>query len=91
MISLCWQMVKRLTASNFKQPKLPEVRPMEQNSPKDPKIIKITAEMLRKVVPSGVTPGESFSTTPCYIVSPVSLPLLEKPIPIPKSRKKKRK
>jgi hypothetical protein len=63
---------------------------MEQNSPRDQKIIKIVAKMEGETVPHGVIPGESFSTIPCYIV-PVQMVPLEKPIPIPKSRKKKRK
>jgi hypothetical protein len=61
---------------------------MEQNSPKDQKIIKIVAKRPGKTVPSGVIPGESFSTIPCYTLPMVNS--LEKPIPIPKSRKKKR-
>lgn len=62
---------------------------MEQKNPKDQKILKITAEMLKETIPSGVKPGESFSTIPYYFVEFVNT--LEKPIPIPKSRKKKRK
>jgi len=62
---------------------------MEQNSPRDRKLIKIVAKREGETVPTSVIPGESFSTIPCYIVPMVNS--LEKPIPIPKSRKKKRK
>lgn len=62
---------------------------MEQKNPKDRKISKIVAKIEGKTVPSGILPGESFSTHPCYIVQMVNT--LEKPIPIPKSRKKKPK
>jgi hypothetical protein len=80
-------MVKRLIASNFKQSNLTEVHSMRQNNHKNHKTIEIVALLQGQTVPGGVIMGESFLSIPCYYMQVFPL---EKPIPIPKSRKKRR-
>lgn len=62
---------------------------MHQNNPKNEKIIKIVYENGVQAVPGAVpTAVQSFLLDPLYSMQVVPL---EKPIPIPKSRKKKPK
>ena len=87
MILWCWQTVRRSTVNSFKLCKYPEVRQMQQTRLKNQKSIKIVSEDEAVAVPGGVITSEQTALpSNCYIVPMV---VLDKPIPLPKTKKKK--